>query len=97
MENEAQEETVETSGEEQAPASNVKPGMDWYVIQAYSGYENKVKLSLEERIRQAGMEDLFGEILIPKEPELDGLPQVRHLELVTASSEPERLQRANLF
>ncbi|MAT28448.1 MAG: transcription termination/antitermination protein NusG [Sandaracinus sp.] len=67
MENEAQEETVETSGEEQAPASNVKPGMDWYVIQAYSGYENKVKLSLEERIRQAGMEDLFGEILIPKE------------------------------
>lgn len=41
--------------------------MKWYVIQAYSGYENKVKLSLEERIRQAGMEDSFGEILIPKE------------------------------
>lgn len=41
--------------------------MKWYVIQAYSGYENKVKLSLEERIRQAGMEDQFGEILIPKE------------------------------
>ncbi|NCQ59393.1 MAG: transcription termination/antitermination protein NusG [Myxococcales bacterium] len=42
-------------------------GMNWYIIQAYSGYENKVKLSLEERIRQAGMEDAFGEILIPKE------------------------------
>lgn len=41
--------------------------MKWYIIQAYSGYENKVKLSLEERIRQAGMEDAFGEILIPKE------------------------------
>jgi len=41
--------------------------MKWYVIQAYSGYENKVKLSLEERIRQAGMEDSFGDILIPKE------------------------------
>ncbi len=39
----------------------------WYVVQAYSGYENKVKLSLEERIKQNGMEDLFGEILIPKE------------------------------
>lgn len=39
----------------------------WYVIQAYSGYENKVKLSLEERIKQNGMEELFGEILIPKE------------------------------
>ncbi|NOY89998.1 MAG: transcription termination/antitermination protein NusG [Deltaproteobacteria bacterium] len=41
--------------------------MNWYIIQAYSGYENKVKLSLEERIRQAGMEEAFGEILIPKE------------------------------
>ena len=33
------------------------PIMKWYVVQAYSGYENKVKLSLEERIKQAGMED----------------------------------------
>jgi transcriptional antiterminator NusG len=41
--------------------------MKWYVIQAYSGFENKVKLSLLERIKQAGMEDQFGEILIPKE------------------------------
>lgn len=41
--------------------------MKWYVIQAYSGYEGKVKLSLEERIKQNGMEELFGEILIPKE------------------------------
>jgi len=41
--------------------------MKWYVIQAYSGYENKVKLALLERIKQAGMEESFGEILIPKE------------------------------
>ena len=41
--------------------------MKWYVVQAYSGYENKVKLSLLERIKQAGMEEQFGEILIPKE------------------------------
>jgi len=39
----------------------------WYVVQAYSGYENKVKLSLQERIKQSGMDDQFGEILIPKE------------------------------
>ena len=39
----------------------------WFVVQAYSNYENKVKLSLLERIKQAGMEDSFGEILIPKE------------------------------
>ena len=41
--------------------------MKWYVVQAYSGYENKVKLSLEERIKQNSLEELFGEILIPKE------------------------------
>ncbi|MEM9864778.1 MAG: transcription termination/antitermination NusG family protein, partial [Myxococcota bacterium] len=41
--------------------------MKWYVIQAYSQYEMKVKASLEERIRQAGLETSFGEILIPKE------------------------------
>lgn len=39
----------------------------WYVVQAYSGYENKVKASLEERIRQNDADELFGEILIPKE------------------------------
>src|SRR5258708_14498826 len=39
----------------------------WYVIQTYSGYENKVKAALQERIRQYTMEDKFGEILIPTE------------------------------
>jgi transcriptional antiterminator NusG len=42
-------------------------GKKWYVIQAYSGYENKVKASLEERIKRNNMEELFGKILIPKE------------------------------
>ena len=32
----------------------------WYVIQAYSGYEKRVKLQLEEQIKLAGMEDSFG-------------------------------------
>ncbi len=41
--------------------------MKWYGVHTYSGYENKVKLSLEERIRSAGVEDLFEEILIPAE------------------------------
>ena len=39
----------------------------WYVIQTYSGYENKVKTSLQERIKQFSMEEKFGEILIPTE------------------------------
>ena len=39
----------------------------WYGVHVYSGYENKVKLSLEERIRSLGAEELFGEVLIPSE------------------------------
>ena len=39
----------------------------WYGVHVYSGYENKVKLSLEERIRSLGAEEFFGEVLIPSE------------------------------
>ncbi len=39
----------------------------WYVVHTYSGFENKAKKSLEERIRLEGLEDLFGEILVPME------------------------------
>lgn len=39
----------------------------WYVVHTYSGYENKVKEMLEERIKAYKMEDAFGEILIPTE------------------------------
>ncbi len=41
--------------------------MKYYVVTTYSGYENKVKLALEDRIAQFGLEDNFGEILIPTE------------------------------
>jgi len=39
----------------------------WYGVHTYSGYENKVKLNLEERIRQFDAEDRFGTVLIPSE------------------------------
>ncbi len=41
--------------------------MKWYVIQTYSGYENKVKAALQERISAYKLEASFGEILIPTE------------------------------
>ena len=41
--------------------------MNWYGVHTYSGYENKVKLNLEERIRALSAEDMFGEVLIPSE------------------------------
>src|SRR6516164_2457887 len=39
--------------------------MKWYVVHTYSGHENKAKLSLLVRVRQAGLNDKFGDILIP--------------------------------
>ena len=39
----------------------------WYVIHAYSNFEHQVKKSLEERIKRFGLEDKFGEILVPTE------------------------------
>ncbi|MEE4173281.1 MAG: transcription termination/antitermination protein NusG [Xanthomonadales bacterium] len=39
----------------------------WYVVHAFSGYENTVKKSLEERVKRAGMEEYFGDILVPTE------------------------------
>ena len=41
--------------------------LQWYVVHAYSNYEQKVKTSLLERIKRFGLEDRFGEILIPTE------------------------------
>ena len=41
--------------------------LQWYVVHAYSGFENQVKRALEDRVARAGMDDLFGEILVPTE------------------------------
>ncbi|MBX2823998.1 MAG: transcription termination/antitermination protein NusG [Gammaproteobacteria bacterium] len=41
--------------------------MRWYVVQAFSGYEKSVMRSLTERVERAGLEDKFGEILVPTE------------------------------
>lgn len=41
--------------------------MQWFVVQAYSGYESHVKKILQERIDLAGLQDKFGEIMVPTE------------------------------
>ncbi len=41
--------------------------MRWYVIHAYSGYEQQVMRALQDRIKQSGLEGKFGEILVPTE------------------------------
>jgi len=40
---------------------------NWYIVHTYSGFENKVKESLEERVKAYNLEDKVGEVLIPTE------------------------------
>lgn len=39
----------------------------WYVVHTYSGYENKVKAALQERVKSNKMEQYFSDILVPSE------------------------------
>jgi transcriptional antiterminator NusG len=41
--------------------------MRWYVVHAYSGFEKSVQRALQERVNRSGMQDRFGEILVPVE------------------------------
>jgi len=39
----------------------------WYILHTYSGFEEQVKAALQERVKNAGQEEYFGEILVPTE------------------------------
>ncbi len=39
----------------------------WYILQVHSGFEDKVKATLEDRIAKKGQQEMFGEILVPTE------------------------------
>ena len=55
--------------------------MNWYVIQAFSNCEAKVKAALEERIEMSGLSDKFGDIMIPTEQVTElKKGQKKHLE-----------------
>ncbi len=43
----------------------------WYVVHSYSGYENKVKRNLEQRIETMGMEDKIFRVVVPTEEEVE--------------------------
>ena len=51
----------------ESPETVGNPRMKWYIIHAYSGFERKVRESLESRIRAFGLEDRMGRVLIPTE------------------------------
>ena len=43
------------------------PKQRWYVVQAFSGFEARVAVSLREHIKLHNMEELFGEVMVPTE------------------------------
>jgi len=49
----------------EAKAKN--PDLRWYVVHAYSGMEKAVERNIKERINRAGMQHMFGDILVPTE------------------------------
>src|ERR1039458_1946534 len=62
---EAQDPGGEQPAEQLAPPVN--ENFKWYILHAYSGFERKVKESLESRIQAFGLESKFGRIMIPTE------------------------------
>ena len=47
------------------------PQMKWYIVHTYSGHENKARLTLLERIRNANLTEFFGDVLVPTESALE--------------------------
>jgi transcription termination/antitermination protein NusG len=54
-------------GADGAQPQPTNPNMKWYIIHAYSGFERKVKESLESRIKAFGLEAKIGRVMIPTE------------------------------
>ena len=58
-----------SDGGDKATGSGAGEGTEkkWYIVHTYSGHENKAKLTLLERVRNANLTEYFGEVLVPTE------------------------------
>jgi transcription termination/antitermination protein NusG len=59
------------SDDEQAPVIEGSSERAWYVVHCYSGYENKVRYNLEQRIETMGMKDRIFDVVIPTQEEIE--------------------------
>jgi len=62
-----EQESTDAPADSPATPTPAKAGMQWFVVQAFSNYEKRVQLALQESIERHGMQDFFGEILVPTE------------------------------
>lgn len=53
------------------PADKGDLGKQWYVVHCYSGYENKVRYAIEQRIETMGMRDKIFDVIVPTEEEIE--------------------------
>ena len=65
------EEFIDTVETDFAEETDMSEAAGWYVIHTYSGYENKVKASLERMIENCGLQDYFFDIIIPMLEEIE--------------------------
>src|SRR5215475_671234 len=54
-----------------APLANTDNSRQWYVVHCYSGYENKVRYSIEQRIETMGMRDKIFDVIVPTQEEIE--------------------------
>ena len=68
----AEEQNPEEQNPQGEPTEQLAPPVNenfkWYIIHAYSGFERKVRESLESRITAFGLQNKIGRIMIPTEP-----------------------------
>lgn len=57
--------------EEAAPGEDSSEGRRWYVVHCYSGYENKVRHAIEQRIESMGMQDRIFDVVVPTEEQIE--------------------------
>ena len=57
--------TSQAAGPEGVAASS--NSLKWYIVHTYSGHENKARLTLLERVRNANLNEFFGDVLVPTE------------------------------
>ena len=67
----AEELEDEAAPEGEAAAEPTGPQGQWYVVHGYSGYENRVKKNLEQRIESMGMQDKIFQVIVPTEEEIE--------------------------
>ncbi len=68
---EAEVQPVAAEAEGESPQAEADDGRAWYVVHCYSGYENKVRHNLEQRIESMGMKDKIFDVIVPTEEEVE--------------------------